>query len=80
MSFANAAPLQVDAQFFRLIQDQMEPIRNIRAEQQAKLQKDIETLSGQLAVLTKSQPIVAHVFSKTDMYRWREIFEVFIQG
>jgi len=68
-------PLTMDAEFFRLLQERITPIDEIREEQQKELEEEIQELSKELTVLTKPSK-----YHKSDMYRWRELFDLYLQG
>jgi E3 ubiquitin-protein ligase BAH len=68
-------PLTFDAQFFELLHNDVSSLDAIRAEEEQTLTHDIHKLSKEISRLAKPTR-----FGKTDMYRWRELFDLYLQA
>jgi len=68
-------PLTFDAEFFEILQGDVENLDKLQEEQQQTIFKEIETLSNDLTVLTRPSK-----YKKSDMYRWRELFETYLEA
>ena len=68
-------PLQLGDEFFRLIYADLAGLDHLRREEQETMAGDIVTLGSQVAGVTKPAR-----FSKCDMTRWREIFELYLEA
>lgn len=66
-------PLTFDAEFFGLIQGDLSGLDALHAEEQKAMTEEISALGQEVARL--SQPT-----SKTDLYRWRELFDIYLQA
>ncbi|KAG9229741.1 RING-14 protein [Amylocarpus encephaloides] len=67
--------LTFDSEFFETLQDEVANLDILQAGEQSALADEINALSGELRALTKPSR-----FRKTDMYRWRELFEIYLQA
>jgi len=68
-------PLTFDAEFFDILQDDVNALEAVQADVQRNLTEEIEKLSMDIPALTKPSK-----FSKTDMYRWRDVFDFYQQA
>jgi hypothetical protein len=68
-------PLTFDAEFFTRLQDEVATLDTLQAGEQTALAEEIVSLSNDITSLTKPSK-----FNKTDLYRWRELFEVYLQA
>ena len=68
-------PLNFDAEFFDILQDDVNALEAVQADVQKNLTEEIEKLSVEITALTKPSK-----FSKTDMYRWRDVFDFYQQA
>jgi len=68
-------PLQLGDEFFRLIYADLAGLDHLRRGEQETMAGDIVRLGGQVARVTKPAR-----FSKCDMSRWREIFELYLEA
>lgn len=69
-------PLTFDAEFFGLIQGDVTNLDALQAEEQKALRGEIISLSKELVALTKP----SKHDKKTDISRWRELFEVYLEA
>jgi E3 ubiquitin-protein ligase BAH len=68
-------PLTSDTEFFRLIQEDVANLDNLQTKEQKFMSDEIVELSKEVTVLAKPSK-----FSKTDMNRWRQIFDLYLQA
>jgi E3 ubiquitin-protein ligase BAH len=68
-------PLTFDAEFFELLQDDVSHLDAIQAAERKTLTNDILELSKEITALVKPSR-----FNKTDMYVWRELFDIYLQA
>lgn len=68
-------PLTFDAEFFKTLQSDVAVLGDLQAGEQTALADEIATLSKDIASVTKPSR-----FSKTDLYRWRELFDIYLQA
>ncbi|CAL3971717.1 unnamed protein product [Diplocarpon coronariae] len=73
-----AVPLTFDAEFFSMLQDDAGSLERIRAKEQQALIDDIQYLSKTLAGV--AMPAKHSTFQKSDLYRWRELFAIYLQS
>ena len=67
--------LQFDAEFFGKLQEDVENLDALQAGEQKALTAEIASLSKDLTQLTSPSK-----FSKTDMYQWRDLFDIYLQA
>ncbi|CZR57398.1 uncharacterized protein PAC_07287 [Phialocephala subalpina] len=67
-------PLTFDVEFFDMLSVDVMMLDKFQTEQQEVLTENIKTLSTQLVRL--AQP--SRLMKKTDLYRWRELFEIYL--
>lgn len=68
-------PLTFDAKFFQKLQEELESLDALQAANQKALEDEIAALSKEITQLAKPSKI-----SKTDLYRWRELFDIYLQA
>ena len=68
-------PLIFDAEFFELLQEDVINLNMLQASEQKGMNNEIVALSTEVINLTKPSK-----FSKTDLYRWRELFNIYLQA
>lgn len=68
-------PLTFDAEFFGLLQGDVENLDALQEEEQKALVAEVGDLSKELVKLSEPSR-----FKKTDQYRWRELFDVYLQA
>ncbi|KAF4632788.1 hypothetical protein G7Y89_g5328 [Cudoniella acicularis] len=68
-------PLTFDSEFFSRLQDEVAVLDTLQEGEQQALTSEIAALSKEIKDLTKPSK-----FSKTDLYRWRELFEIYLQA
>lgn len=68
-------PLTFDAEFFGLLQGDVENLDALQDEEQRALVAEVGDLSKELVKLSEPSR-----FKKTDQYRWRELFDVYVQA
>ena len=70
-----SVPLTCDSEFFGLLQEDVQKLDKIQVDQQKALTQEVTALSKDMTQLTSPSK-----FSKTDMYRWRELFDIYLQA
>lgn len=68
-------PLTFDTEFFQLIQGDVKTLDTIQERERNDLIQEIENLSKQLVQLSEPSK-----YKKTDMNRWRELFEIYLEA
>lgn len=68
-------PLTFDAEFFTRLQAEVATLDTLQAGEQTALTEQITALSKDITSLAKPSK-----FSKTDLYRWRELFDIYLQA
>ena len=68
-------PMTFDAQFFGLLQEDVFILDNIHMNEQKAMTEQIMALSKDMTLLTSPSK-----FRKTDMYRWRVLFDIYLQA
>ncbi|KAI9643459.1 hypothetical protein NHQ30_008078 [Ciborinia camelliae] len=68
-------PLTFDAEFFGLLQGDVENLDLLQDEEQQALVAEVGSLSKELVKLSEPSR-----FKKTDQYRWRELFDIYLQA
>ncbi|KAE8449927.1 hypothetical protein EG329_007066 [Mollisiaceae sp. DMI_Dod_QoI] len=69
-------PLIFDAEFFGMLHEDVTALDTLQTQQQEAFAADINTLSTQLVRL--AQP--SSKFKKSDLYRWRQLFELYLES
>jgi E3 ubiquitin-protein ligase BAH len=68
-------PLTFDAQFFGLLQGDVSTLDALQSREQKAMAEEITELSKAITRLTEPSK-----FAKTDMYRWRALFDIYLQA
>ncbi|KAM3550617.1 hypothetical protein ARSEF4850_008252 [Beauveria asiatica] len=68
-------PLVFDAEFFDMLQNEVSELDALQAEEQKKLTNEITELSKEVSAVSRPSR-----FSKSDLARWREIFELYLDS
>ncbi|KAF4121580.1 SPX domain [Geosmithia morbida] len=68
-------PLVFDNQFFEMLQSDVNNIEALQASEEANMTDEIVHIRDQVSVLAKPRK-----FSKTDLARWRNIFELYLDA
>ncbi|KUJ10595.1 uncharacterized protein LY89DRAFT_244451 [Mollisia scopiformis] len=72
-------PLTFDTEFFDILYGDVVNLDTLQNEQQKAVASNINTLSSQLVRLAR--PLQGkYKDKKTDLYRWRQLFEIYLQG
>lgn len=68
-------PLTFDVEFFGLLQGEVSTLDTLQADEQKSMIQEIKTLGAEVSK-------VAHPYksSKTDLDRWRELFDIYLQA
>ena len=64
-----------DTEFFGVLQSDVIALDTIQEIEQNALTGEIQALSADVATITKPSK-----YSKSDMYRWRELFEIYLEA
>ncbi|KAI1006352.1 hypothetical protein K3495_g1874 [Podosphaera aphanis] len=70
-----ALAVTFDVEFFDILQEDVLSLDLLQSQEQKRLNRQIETLSTAIKILAKPSK-----FCKTDMYRWRELFDLYLQA
>lgn len=68
-------PLVFDAEFFDMLQNDVNELDVLQAEEQKQLTSEITELSKEVSAVSRPSR-----FSKSDLERWREIFELYLDS
>lgn len=68
-------PLTFDAEFFALLRGDVSELDAIQTKEQENLSSEIVALSDTISHVTRPSKR-----DRTDLYRWRELFEVYLQA
>lgn len=68
-------PLTFDAEFFEVLQSDVTNLDTIQENEQRVLIAEITALSTEITTITKPSK-----YSTTDMNRWRELFEIYLDA
>ncbi|OAA34576.1 RING-14 protein [Beauveria brongniartii RCEF 3172] len=68
-------PLVFDAKFFDMLQNEVNELDALQAEEQKQLTNEITELSKEVSAVSRPSR-----FSKSDLARWREIFELYLDS
>lgn len=69
-------PLVFDGEFFNMLQTDVDSLSALQMHEEASMESDIKALGAEVAVV--AQP--SKKFTKSDINRWREIFELYIDA
>lgn len=70
-------PLSSDARFFGLLQTDLTELDTLQDMERQSMNDKISTLGNEIAEVAKPRKGLVK-FSKSDLYRWREIFELYL--
>ncbi|KAL2151533.1 hypothetical protein VTH82DRAFT_6631 [Thermothelomyces myriococcoides] len=70
-------PLSFDSRFFGLLQADLAELDTLQAKERQLMNDKISILGNEIAEVAKPRKGLAK-FSKSDLYRWREIFELYL--
>ncbi|KAL2135672.1 hypothetical protein VTI74DRAFT_7353 [Chaetomium olivicolor] len=70
-------PLETDARFFGLLQSDVTELDTLQDRERQSMNEQIHTLGTEIAEVAKPKKGLIN-FSKSDLYRWREIFELYL--
>lgn len=70
-------PLTSDFEFFSILQNELSGLAALQAQEQKKLSKEVKSLGT--AVTRATEPTRGSA-SKTDMAKWRKIFELYLES
>ncbi|KAL3426180.1 hypothetical protein PVAG01_02971 [Phlyctema vagabunda] len=68
-------PLTFDSEFFGILQGDVTNLDKIQAVEQKALSEEILALSTEVTTLTRPTK-----YGKTDLYRWRQLFDIYLQA
>ncbi|KAJ5046435.1 uncharacterized protein L3040_003679 [Drepanopeziza brunnea f. sp. 'multigermtubi'] len=71
-------PLNFDSKFFELLQNDIVSLDKLQAKEQTILLDDIQALSRSLTRV--AMPTRFPLFQHSDLYRWRELFELYLRA
>jgi len=70
-------PLAFTAQFFDILYEDVAELDRLQIEQREQLKVQIIALSSELRKLTRPSKTMFH---KSDLYAWRKLFDLYLQG
>jgi E3 ubiquitin-protein ligase BAH len=70
-------PLTSTAEFFEILYDDVAELEKLQAQQQEELNGEIIALSSDIRTLSRPSKTKFH---KSDLYRWRELFEIYLHA
>lgn len=70
-------PLNSDAQFFNILQTDVVELDSLQTQERQSMNDGIQLLGDEIARLARPRKGVIQ-FAKSDLYRWREIFELYL--
>lgn len=68
-------PLVFDGEFFNILQSDVDSLDALQQQEEKSMEVDIITLSEEVSAVTKPSK-----FSKSDLNRWREIFDLYVDA
>lgn len=68
-------PLVFDNQFFEMLQSDVNNIEALQAKEEASMTDEIVSIRDEVSIVSKPRK-----FSKTDLARWRNIFELYLDA
>lgn len=69
-------PLVFDGEFFNILQSDVDSLGDLQQQEEQSMETDVKALGEQVSVVAKpSKP-----FSKSDLNRWREIFNLYLDA
>ncbi|GAB1317304.1 SPX domain-containing protein [Madurella fahalii] len=70
-------PLDSDARFFKVLQTDVSELDTLQEQERHSMQGKIHALGAEISGLARPRRSFV-TFSKSDLYRWREIFELYL--
>ncbi|KAK4136236.1 hypothetical protein BT67DRAFT_454927 [Trichocladium antarcticum] len=70
-------PLNSDSRFFTLLQSDVSELDSLQGEERQSMNDEIHVLGTEIAEVAKPRKGLIKL-SKSDLYRWREIFELYL--
>lgn len=70
-------PLDADSKFFDILQTDVTNLDSLQTEERTSMNNNIAVLGTEIAEVAKPQKGLIRL-SKSDLYRWREIFELYL--
>lgn len=70
-------PLDSDARFFNILQTDVDELDTLQSEERRTMTGDISALGTEISEVARPQKGLIRV-AKSDLYRWREIFELYL--
>jgi hypothetical protein len=71
-------PLNADVLFFSVLQTDVTELDTLQDEERQLMNDKIQLLGSEIAEVAKPRKGLMTKFSKSDLYRWREIFELYV--
>lgn len=68
-------PLVFDGEFFNILQSDVDSLDVLQQQEERSMEGDITTLGGEVSAVTRPSK-----FSKSDLNRWREIFDLYVDA
>lgn len=68
-------PLVFDGEFFNILQSDVDSLDALQQQEERSMESDIITLSEEVSAVTKP-----HKIAKSDLNRWREIFDLYVDA
>ncbi|KAK2610386.1 hypothetical protein N8I77_003820 [Diaporthe amygdali] len=68
-------PLVFDGEFFNILQSDVDSLDILQQQEEKSMEGDITTLGHEVSAVTRPSK-----FSKSDLNRWREIFDVYVDA
>jgi len=70
-------PLGSDARFFNILQTDVDELDTLQSQERRTMSDSIVALGNEISVVAKPRRSLINV-SRSDLYRWREIFELYL--
>lgn len=70
-------PLDSDARFFNVLQTDVGGLDTLQSEERKAMNESITTLGSEISMVARPQKGLIRIH-KSDLYRWREIFELYL--
>jgi hypothetical protein len=68
-------PLVFDGEFFNILQSDVDSLDVLQQQEEVSMERDIAVLGGDVSAVTRPAK-----FTKSDLNRWREIFDVYVDA
>ncbi|KAK3384738.1 SPX domain-containing protein [Podospora didyma] len=70
-------PLNADSRFFNMLQTEVSELDTLQSQERKAMNSGIHILGSEISEVAKPRKGLLHL-SKSDLYRWREIFELYL--